>query len=152
MLLNRIDPHHQCCFKCNLDKHKENKREAKCFIYLCRRVATLLCPQRREKTRNVKNRIQSPLSDGNVLIWQGADERGWERERVNETTFDEISTRAENLFYAFPAAQINLEVAELFVNNKSRHNPSFVVKDLSSLSRSLLFRLIYTAFVRCANH
>lgn len=141
---NAIDPHHQCCcFKCNLEKHTQNNKAHKCFIYLCRCRNSFMSSTR----ARCENKIQSPLSDGKCFDMSGGVE-GWRAGRSErKTTFDEIFTEEENLFYAFTAAQINLEVGWLFVNNKSRHNPSFVVKDLS-------FRYCFVSFTPalCCSH
>lgn len=58
---NAIDPHHQCCcFKCNLEKHTQNNKAHKCFIYLCRCRNSFMSSTR----ARCENKIQSPLSDG----------------------------------------------------------------------------------------
>lgn len=140
---NAIDPHHQCCcFKCNLEHTEQHtEQQGTQMFYLFVPLSQLFYVL--DESEMWKQNSISP--EWWKMFWYG---EGWRASRSEwKTTFDEIFTEEENLFYAFTAAQINLEVGWLFVNNKSRHNPPFVVKDLS-------FRYCFVSFTPalCCSH
>lgn len=148
---NAIDPHHRVVLNAAQITTTTKSDKDEMFYLFVSSFATLLCAlsavrRTHKDEKNCENRIQSPLSDGNVLILLTRERRGeWMKPPL-------MRFRRERKipFILFPAAQINLEVDDcLWIIN---HDIILLLwwAD-SSFSQSLLF-LIYTAFVRDKRH
>lgn len=139
---NAIDPHHQCCFKCNLEKHTEQQGTQMFYLFVSLSQLFYVLDESEMWKQNSISPEWWKMFWYERRSWGGGARAEW---MENHLWWD--FHRRENLFYAFTAAQINLEVGWLFVNNKSRHNPSFVVKDLS-------FRYCFVSFTPalCCSH